>query len=55
VFNGIGIKGTVEQARNAPIDRYVIVTGNIISHLRENYYIFQDKTGEIRVEIENQV
>ena len=25
--------------------------GNLFSHLREDYYLFRDKTGEIRVEI----
>jgi uncharacterized protein (TIGR00156 family) len=47
-----GSRTTVEQARKAPVDTYVIVTGNIVSHLRENYYTFRDETGNIRVEIE---
>ncbi len=57
-FTGSSVTGrtsTVEQARNAPIDTYVTVTGNIVAHLRENYYTFRDATGEIRVEIERPV
>jgi uncharacterized protein (TIGR00156 family) len=50
-----GRVSTVEQARNAPIDTYVTVTGNIVAHLREEYYTFRDATGEIRVEIERPV
>jgi uncharacterized protein (TIGR00156 family) len=47
-----GRVSTVEQARTAPIDTYVTVTGKIVAHLREDYYTFRDATGEIRVEIE---
>lgn len=43
---------TVTEARNAPVDTYVTVTGNIVAHLRENYYTFRDQTGDVRVEIE---
>ncbi len=50
-----GSRNTVEQARNAPIDTYVTVTGNIVAHLREDYYTFRDETGDIRVEIERPV
>lgn len=50
-----GKVSTVEQARNAPTDTYVTVTGNIVAHLREDYYRFRDATGEIRVEIEGPV
>jgi uncharacterized protein (TIGR00156 family) len=46
---------TVEEARNAPVDTYVTVTGNIVAHLRGNYYTFRDQTGEVRVEIETPV
>ncbi len=54
-FTGPSQKGrvsTVERAKNARIGSYVTVTGNIVSHLRENYYNFRDETGEIRVEIQ---
>ena len=50
-----GRTSTVEDARNVRIDTYVTVTGNIVSHLRENYYTFRDSTGDIRVEIESRV
>jgi uncharacterized protein (TIGR00156 family) len=50
-----GPASTVEQARNAPVDSYVTVTGRIVSHLRGDYYRFRDGTGEIRVEIEGPV
>jgi uncharacterized protein (TIGR00156 family) len=50
-----GRTSTVEQARNAPVDTYVTVSGNIVAHLREDYYTFRDNTGDIRVEIESRV
>jgi uncharacterized protein (TIGR00156 family) len=50
-----GRTSTVEQARSARVDTYVTVTGNIVAHLREDYYTFRDNTGEIRVEIESPV
>jgi uncharacterized protein (TIGR00156 family) len=50
-----GRVSTVEEARNAPVDTYVTVTGNIVAHLREDYYTFRDQTGEVRVEIETPV
>ncbi len=50
-----GQVSTVEQARSAPMGTYVTVTGNIVAHLREDYYTFRDATGEIRVEIGSSV
>ena len=50
-----GRASTVEQARNAVIDTYVTVTGNIFAHLREEYDTFRGATGEIRVEVERPV
>ncbi len=50
-----GAETTVEAARGARVDSYVTVTGRIVSHLREDYYLFRDATGEIRVEIEDRV
>ncbi len=46
---------TVTEARSAPVDTYVTLTGNIVAHLREDYYTFRDQTGEVRVEIEPEV
>jgi uncharacterized protein (TIGR00156 family) len=50
-----GLKSTVEQALNARVGTYVTITGNIVNHLREDYYTFRDNTGDIRVEIQSQV
>ncbi len=50
-----GRVSTVEEARKAPVDTYVTVTGNIVARLREDYYTFRDQTGEVRVEIEPSV
>lgn len=50
-----GQTSTVAQAQKARVDTYVTLTGNIVSHLREDYYTFRDSTGEIRVEIEPEV
>ena len=46
---------SVKAARAAPIDTYVVVTGSIVAHLREDYYTFRDATGDIRVEISDRV
>jgi len=57
-FTGPSARGqttTVAQARTARVDTYVTVTGNIVSHLRGDYFTFRDGTGEIRVEIEPEV
>jgi len=31
---------------------YVVLTGNIVNHLRSDYFTSRDDTGEVRVEIE---
>ncbi len=46
-----GRPATVQEARDARLGTYVTVTGNIVAHIREDYYTFRDETGEIRVEI----
>ena len=46
---------SVKAARAAEIDTYVVVTGSIVAHLREDYYTFRDATGDIRVEISDRV
>lgn len=42
---------TVEKVGEVRIGTYAVVTGQIINQLGEDYYTFQDGTGEIRVEI----
>lgn len=42
---------TVEEAAEARVGTYAMVTGHIINQLGEDYYTFKDDTGEIRVEI----
>ena len=42
---------SVEKAAEARVGTYAVVTGHIINQLGEDYYTFQDDTGEIRVEI----
>lgn len=57
-FTGPGATGpasTVAQVQDARLNSYVTVTGNIVNHLRENYYTFRDQTGEMRVEIDSAV
>lgn len=46
---------TVEEVSFLAANTYVTVVGNIVAHIREDYYLFRDETGEIRVEIENSV
>lgn len=46
-----GQTATVAEAENARIGRYLTLTGTIVSHMRGDYYMFQDETGQIRVEI----
>jgi len=53
-FSGPSAAGrtlTVQQAREARVGSYVTVTGNIVNHLRADYYTFRDASGEMRVEI----
>jgi uncharacterized protein (TIGR00156 family) len=50
-----GLASTVAQAQKSRINSYVTVTGNIVNHLREDYYTFRDQTGDMRVEIEEPV
>ena len=44
---------TVAAVGKARIGSDVVLTGNVVGHLREEYFTFRDETGEIRVEIEN--
>jgi uncharacterized protein (TIGR00156 family) len=57
-FTGPSISGresTVAQISNTRVGSYVILTGHIIAHQRDEYFTFRDKTGTIRVEIENRL
>jgi uncharacterized protein (TIGR00156 family) len=53
-FSGPSVQGgqaTVAAAMDAPPGSYHTLEGSIVSHLREDYYMFRDSTGELRVEI----
>jgi uncharacterized protein (TIGR00156 family) len=43
---------TVEQAQTARRGQDVILEGFVVKHLRGNYYLFRDATGEMRAEID---
>lgn len=44
---------TVKQAQSLSDDSYVTLRGNIVQHIREDKYSFQDSTGKVVVEIDN--
>jgi len=44
---------TVAEAKKALDDTKVVLTGNIIKKIKDEYYTFKDKTGEIIVEIDD--
>lgn len=53
-FTGPSVEGaptTVANALNARPGTYVTIDGNIVAHLREDYYQFSDGSAEIRIEI----
>ena len=50
-----GASATVAEATRSRPGTYLTMTGNIVSHLREDYFLFRDQTGEMRVEIDNRV
>lgn len=53
-FAGPSVQGqqsSVSEALSGRLGTYVTLEGTIVSHLREDYYLFRDGTGEIRVEI----
>ena len=43
---------TVEQAQAARRGQDVTLEGFVVKHLRGNYYMFRDETGEMRAEID---
>jgi uncharacterized protein (TIGR00156 family) len=53
VGSGGGEEISVEEALSTPLNTYVTVTGSILEHLGEEYYLLADDSGEIRVEIPN--
>jgi uncharacterized protein (TIGR00156 family) len=53
-FTGPSARGqemTVASAAAARPGTYVTMTGSIASHLRGDYYLLRDASGEVRVEI----
>ena len=53
-FTGPSVEGQAATVADA-LGRYVQVTGNIVAHLRGDYFTFADATGQIRVEIARNV
>jgi uncharacterized protein (TIGR00156 family) len=57
-FTGPSVAGadmTVAQAVAARAGTYVTLVGNIVAHQREDYFTFRDASGDIRVEIDDEV
>lgn len=57
-FSGPSVEGrsvSVADAAALRAGTYVTVTGSIVGHLREDYFSFRDATGEMRVEIADNV
>lgn len=54
-FNGpeVASINAVNEALNAKNDSFVILTGNITKSLGNEMYLFEDKTGEIQIEIDD--
>ena len=50
-----GRTATVAQVEQARLGSYVTLTGHVVNHQRSSYFTFRDSTGDIRVEIENEV
>ena len=45
---------TVEQAKSMPDDTFVVLEGNITQQLGDEKYMFQDQSGTVVVEIDNE-
>lgn len=54
-FSGPGASNntTVQAAKGMRDDTHVTLTGNIVSRIRGDKYLFRDATGEITVEIDD--
>lgn len=53
-FTGPSLQGqqsSVAAVQSVRIGSYVALEGSVVAHLREDYYLFRDDSGEIRVEI----
>ena len=50
--SGIRQIATVEQAQAGRRGQDVTLEGFIVKHLRDRYYLFRDKTGEMRVRVD---
>ncbi len=46
-----GNAATAAAIADLRLGSYVVLTGNIITHLRSDYFTFQDQTGTVRVEV----
>jgi uncharacterized protein (TIGR00156 family) len=44
---------TVEEVKAFPDDARIVLRGHIMDHIRSDHYTFQDETGAIAVEIED--
>lgn len=58
-FNPSGVQSasidTVVEALNAPNETTVALTGNILERIRSETYLFSDDTGEIRLDIGEEI
>ena len=45
---------TVEQAKDMPDDAFIVLEGNITQQMGDEKYMFQDPSGTIVVEIDNE-
>ena len=46
---------TVSEAQAARRGQTISLEGYIVKHLRDNYYLFRDKTGEMRAKIDRHI
>jgi uncharacterized protein (TIGR00156 family) len=53
-FSGPGVSvSTVKQALTMRDDAWIVLRGNIVQHVGKDKYLFQDATGTIHVEIDD--
>ena len=55
--HGAGAGGVVsaEAAKELPDDVKVVLRGNIVKHIRRDYYEFRDESGSLTVEIDDDI